>query len=483
MARFMSCILCVTLFSVVGADSHSPRFTDSFLDSYPGNSWTRKQDGARNLGRLQYADGKYNAMQYNATRSWTSLSSMSSEQARCWVQKSTQEHPELHDPILVRHMNYAEVQNMHNSCVGPIEGHEVPRRALFFSQHGPCSDDIDDIEVQLVVIARVYRDINAGKGFAEYKDLYMKHTVQMNSVGSGAYGRVYLGHDTQTGERCAIKISEKRSNWRLMRELMIMNDLQGGPNIIKVMDVVQERKLHQPAVILEFVGSTLHDVRMGLKPVEVQLLLYKLISALNFTHSKGYMHRDIKPRNVMADPITKKLRLVDCNEAERYIPGEMYSTRVMTQQYKAPELLVNMQDYDYSLDVWAFGVTLASFIFRKSRFHLGIKLYPLPSCLQSSQLLLMTKTMGTEELYAFTSNYGLVPSDEIKEFLGTHPRKPWATFVNSVNQPWATPEALDLLDKIVRYDPAERLTASEAMQHPYFKSVHARLKSMGSASS
>eukprot|EP00798_Chlamydomonas_sp_ICE-L_P021682 gene21682-28705_t len=335
MARFMTCILCISLFRVFGADPQTAMFTDSFLARYPGNSWIRQKDGARNL-------------------------------------------------------------------------------------------------------ARVYRDINAGKGPAEDPDLYLSYKVQMNSVGSWVYGRVYLGHDILTGEKCAIRITEQRSKWRLMQELKIMNDLQGGPNIIRVMDVVEDRELHQPAVILEFVKSTLHEAHMGLKPEVVQLLLYKLISALNFTHSKGYMHLDIKPRNVMVDPGTHKLRLVDWNEAERYVPGEMYSVKVMTLQYKAPELLMNLQDYDYSLDVWAFGVSMAALVFRKSRLWNSEN--------KIDQLLLISKTMGTDGLNAFTSKYGLVPSDEIKNLLVTHPRVPWSSFVNAVNRPWATPEALDLLN-------------------------------------
>eukprot|EP00798_Chlamydomonas_sp_ICE-L_P022730 gene22730-29894_t len=193
-------------------------------------------------------------------------------------------------------------------------------------------------------------------------------------------------------------------------------DLQGGPNIVKVMDVVNDRRSHQPAVILEFVKSTLYDASSSMTPMDIQVMLYKLLGALNFTHSKGYMHRDIKPRNVMVDINKQELRLVDWNIAERYIPGELYSMKCMTLPYKAPELLTNMQDYHYSIDVWGLGLSM-DYDYSLDMWGFGLSM---------------------------------------------------ATLIFNVNRLWTGEDKADQ-DKLLRYDPAERLTAAEALQHPYFK--------------
>jgi casein kinase II subunit alpha len=74
------------------------------------------------------------------------------------------------------------------------------------------------------------------------------------------------------------------------------------------------------------------------------------------------MHRDVKPNNIIIDPLTKKIKLIDWGLAEFYIPENEYNVRVSTRAYKAPELLLNFRLYDYSLDVWCLGVLFASMV-------------------------------------------------------------------------------------------------------------------------
>ncbi|XP_026549564.1 casein kinase II subunit alpha-like [Notechis scutatus] len=83
------------------------------------------------------------------------------------------------------------------------------------------------------------------------------------------------------------------------------------------------------------------------------------------------MHRDVKPHNVMIDHEHRKLRLIDWGLAEFYHPGQEYNVRVASRYFKGPELLVDYQMYDYSLDMWSLGCMLASMIFRKEPFFHG----------------------------------------------------------------------------------------------------------------
>lgn len=116
--------------------------------------------------------------------------------------------------------------------------------------------------------------------------------------------------------------------------------------------------------------------------------------------------------------------------------------------------------YDYSLDLWSLGCVFASMIFRKEPFFHGHDNY--------DQLVRIAKVLGTDELFQYLSKYDIGLDSRFNEILGRHTKKRWERFVHAENQHLVSPEALDFLDKLLRYDHAERLTAREAMEHPYF---------------
>ncbi|XP_035168155.1 casein kinase II subunit alpha' isoform X5 [Oxyura jamaicensis] len=116
--------------------------------------------------------------------------------------------------------------------------------------------------------------------------------------------------------------------------------------------------------------------------------------------------------------------------------------------------------YDYSLDMWSLGCMLASMIFRKEPFFHGQDNY--------DQLVRIAKVLGTDELYGYLKKYHIELDPHFNDILGQHSRKRWENFIHSENRHLVSPEVLDLLDKLLRYDHQQRLTAKEAMEHPYF---------------
>ena len=144
-------------------------------------------------------------------------------------------------------------------------------------------------------------------------------------------------------------------------------------------------------------------------------------------------------------------------------PGREYNVRVASRYFKGPELLVDLQDYDYSLDLWSLGCMVAGMIFRKEPFFHGHDNY--------DQLVKIAKVLGTDELFSYLNKYDLELDSRFDSLLGRHPRKAWSKFVNSENAHLCSPEALDFVDKVLRYDHQERMTAAEALDHPWLAPV------------
>ncbi len=176
----------------------------------------------------------------------------------------------------------------------------------------------------------------------------------------------------------------------------------------------------------------------------------------------GIMHRDIKPHNVMIDHKDRKLRVIDWGLAEFYHPGTEYNVRVASRYFKGPELLTDMREYDYSLDIWSLGCMFAGMIFRKEPFFHGRD--------NIDQLVKIAKVLGTEKLYDYLEKYSLELTSHYDGLLSRnrYPAKPLSSFATKENQHLANAEAIDFLEKLLRYDQRERLTAKEAMAHPYF---------------
>lgn len=221
-----------------------------------------------------------------------------------------------------------------------------------------------------------------------------------------------------------------------------------------------------PALIMEFVDTGDVDFRTLYKTFtdfDIRYYIFEVLKALDFCHSKGIMHRDVKPHNIMIDHANRKLRLIDWGLAEFYHPGQEYNVRVASRYFKGPELLIDLQVYDYSLDIWSLGCMFAGMIFQKEPFFQGKDNY--------DQLVKIAKVLGTDELFAYVEKYNVQLDSHYDDILGQHPRKPWAKFVTTQNEQLVTEEAIDLLSKMLKYDHAERITPRDAMEHPYFKPI------------
>ena len=326
-------------------------------------------------------------------------------------------------------------------------------------------------------VSRVYADAyeSRGREWWDYDNLALQWGTQdhfeiLQKVGRGKYSEVFEGVNmsTSTYDKCIIKVLKPVKKKKIKREIKILQNLMGGPNVVQLIDVVRDPQSKTPSIITEYIDNTDFKVLYPtFSDYDVRYYIFELLKALDFCHSRGIMHRDVKPHNVMIDHEKRKLRLIDWGLAEFYHPHTEYNVRVASRYFKGPELLVDFQEYDYSLDMWSLGCMFASMIFRKEPFFHGHDNY--------DQLVKICKVLGTDDFQVYLDKYKIELDSHYDVILGRYPRKPWSRFVTPENQHFVSDEAIDFLDKLLRYDHQERLTAQEAQNHPYFDPVRALL--------
>lgn len=175
------------------------------------------------------------------------------------------------------------------------------------------------------------------------------------------------------------------------------------------------------------------------------------------------MHRDVKPLNIVIDHDNRDLRLIDWGLADYYKPDTEYNVRVASRYYKGPELLVEDKKYNYSLDMWAVGCTLAGFLFKIDTFFKGSDNY--------DQLVRIVEIMGSAKLLDYMRRYKLNLPKQLTKLITNCDEIPLHEFVNQSNFSRVHAEGLDLLKKMLVYDKNERITPTQALAHPYFEII------------
>ncbi|KAL3927986.1 MAG: hypothetical protein SGPRY_002580, partial [Prymnesium sp.] len=209
--------------------------------------------------------------------------------------------------------------------------------------------------------ARWHPDVNVrrAKDYWDYESLQVQWGNQddyevVRKVGRGKYSEVFEGINVTNNTKVIIKILKPVKKKKIKREIKILQNLRGGTNIIRLLDIVRDPQSKTPSLIFEYVNNTDFKVLYPtLTDYDLRYYIFELLKvriALEYSHSNGIMHRDVKPHNVMIDHQKRQLRLIDWGLAEFYHPNREYNVRVASRYFKGPELLVDLQDYDYALD-------------------------------------------------------------------------------------------------------------------------------------
>ncbi|KAJ0971661.1 hypothetical protein J5N97_019620 [Dioscorea zingiberensis] len=304
--------------------------------------------------------------------------------------------------------------------------------------------------------------------FTEYGDAN-RYKIQ-EVIGKGSYGVVCSAIDTHTGEKVAIKkihdIFEHISDAaRILREIKLLRLLR-HPDIVEIKHIMlppSRRDFKDIYVVFELMESDLHQVIKAnddLTKEHYQFFLYQLLRALKYIHTANVYHRDLKPKNILANA-NCKLKICDFGLARVAFsdtPTTIFWTDyVATRWYRAPELCGSFfSKYTPAIDIWSIGCIFAEVLTGKPLF---------PGKNVVHQLDLMTDLLGTPSLDTISR----VRNEKARRYLSSMRKKQPIPF--SQKFPNADPLALKLLERLLAFDPKDRPTAEEALADPYFRGL------------
>ncbi|XP_020218901.1 mitogen-activated protein kinase homolog MMK2 [Cajanus cajan] len=293
-----------------------------------------------------------------------------------------------------------------------------------------------------------------------------KYVPPIRPVGRGAYGIVCAAVNAETREEVAIKkvgnaFDNRIDAIRNLREIKLLRHMD-HENVITLKDIIrppQRDNFNDVYIVYELMDTDLHQIirsSQQLTDDHCRYFLYQLLRGLKYVHSANVLHRDLKPSNLLLNA-NCDLKIADFGLARTTSETDFMTEYVVTRWYRAPELLLNCSEYTAAIDIWSVGCILGEIITRQPLF---------PGRDYVHQLSLITELIGSPD----DTSLGFLRSDNARRYVRQLPQYPRKQF--AARFPSMSPGAVDLLEKMLVFDPNRRITVDEALCHPYLAPLH-----------
>ncbi|URD96319.1 mitogen-activated protein kinase [Musa troglodytarum] len=293
-----------------------------------------------------------------------------------------------------------------------------------------------------------------------------KYVPPLRPIGRGAYGIVCAAANSQTHEEVAIKkignaFDNRIDAKRTLREIKLLRHMD-HENVIAIKDIIRppnRENFNDVYIVYELMDSDLHQIirsKQALTDDHCQFFLYQLLRGLKYVHSASVLHRDLKPSNLLLNA-NCDLKIGDFGLARTTSETDFMTEYVVTRWYRAPELLLNCSEYTAAIDIWSVGCILGEIVTREPLF---------PGKDYVHQLRLITELIGSPD----DSSLGFLRSDNARRYVRSLPQYPKQNFF--ARFPTMSNGAIDLLVKMLVFDPSKRITVDQALHHPYLASLH-----------
>eukprot|EP00879_Flechtneria_rotunda_P030541 GHRR01033185.1.p1 GENE.GHRR01033185.1~~GHRR01033185.1.p1 ORF type:complete len:416 (+),score=103.73 GHRR01033185.1:575-1822(+) len=301
-----------------------------------------------------------------------------------------------------------------------------------------------------------------GVDLGSFSLLLQKYRYErLQELGSGSYAVVYKARNRETDEVIALKklrfgFDEQGLPSSTLREISLLKELR-HPNIVELKDIIYGFGTNNVYVVLECLDCDLRDLLdkdQQLDVWQIKSFLHQVLSAVHHAHMHCVMHRDLKPQNILVDSSHTRVKVADFGLARSFLPPfKAYTDKVVTLWYRAPELLLGVTSYSSAIDVWSVGCILAEMLNREPLFRAESEIGLLHKIFEALGTPDDSMWAGVECLAHYRHNFPRWrPQD-------------WGHLVPRLAK---DPLGIDLLAGMLAYDPEARITAGQALKHPWF---------------
>lgn len=293
-------------------------------------------------------------------------------------------------------------------------------------------------------------------------------------IGYGAFGVVWAVTDPRNHKRVALKkmpnvFQNLASCKRVFREIRMLSSFNHD-NVVGLLDILQPphaQCFQEIYVLTELMQSDLHKIIVSpqtLTSDHIKVFVYQILRGLKYLHSGNILHRDIKPGNLLVNS-NCILKICDFGLARLWDPSDQQNMthEVVTQYYRAPELLMGARRYTGAIDVWSVGCIFAELLARRILFQAQGPIE------QLNLIIDLLGTPGPDEMHGACEG-------AINHIMRSPRRPTQIQRLHNLSQQ-STPDAVSLLVEMLRFDPNKRMTVEQALNHPYLSEGRMRFHS------